>query len=260
MLKNLILNRPLAFIDVETTGVKPQLDRIVELSILKITPEGERTYNSKRINPQVPIPAEAVAVHGITDADVANEPIFKQYAKGIRDFLEGCDMAGFNIIKFDLPFLEAEFKRAKVEFMRKNRQIIDSMTIYHQKEPRDLSAAYLKYCGKKLEKSHAAEVDATATVEILDGQLEMYPDLPRSVEDLCAMCYETHENYIDPDGKFVWLEGEAVCNFGNKHYGKKLSIIAIENPEYLEWIKDKDFSDEVKAIVKNALRGVLPEP
>jgi len=131
MLKNLKLDRPIAFIDVETTGVNPNTDRVVELSVLKVHPDRKRKYHSHRVNPGVPIPAEATAVHGISDADVAKESTFRQYAKSIRDFLEGCDIAGFNVIKFDLPCLEAEFTRAGVEFSRKGRSLVDSMVIYH---------------------------------------------------------------------------------------------------------------------------------
>lgn len=259
MLKNLVLKKPLAFIDVETTGLKPNSDRIVELSILKIQPDGNRTYNSKRINPQMPIPAEATAIHGITDADVAGKPIFRQYAKGIRDLLDGCDIAGFNVIKFDLPFLEAEFGRAGIEFSRKSRQVVDSQVLYHLKEPRDLNAAYLKYCGKKMLQNHTAEGDATAAAEILDGQLGLHADLPKDVEGLCKLCYAIREDYVDSEGKFTWFEGEAVCNFGKKHYGEKLKDIAIEAPEYLEWIMGADFSPEMKRIAKEALLGKFPE-
>ncbi len=175
-MKNLRLDRPLAFIDVETTGLNPYSDRIVELSILKIYPDGSEDYKSHRINPQIPIPAEATAIHGITDADVAEEPYFYQYARSIRDFLEDCDIAGFNVIKFDLPCLEAEFARANIEFTRRDRYLIDSQVIYHIREPRTLESAYQKYCGKEMVNAHCAEADAKATAEILDSQLEIYQD------------------------------------------------------------------------------------
>ena len=260
MLKNLSLDKPLAFIDVETTGLKPSLDRIVELSVLKIHPDGKREYTSHRINPEIPIPAEATNIHGITDRDVASEPKFKQYAKSLRDSLEGCDIAGFNVIRFDLPFLEAEFKRASVDFSRKNRMLIDSQVLYHLLEPRDLKSAYLKYCGRELEIIHTAEGDATAAAEILDGQLEMHAELPRNVTDLCAICYPIPDNYIDPDGKFIWSEGEVECNFGSKHNGWKLKKIALEAPDYLRWIATSDFSPEVKELVEKALDGEFPHP
>jgi len=258
-MKNLKLGRPLAFIDVETTGLNPYSDRIVELSILKIHPEGVEEYHSRRINPGIPIPPETTAVHGITDEDVASKPKFGQYAKGVRSFLEGCDIAGFNVIKFDLPFLEAEFARAGVEFSRRGRYLVDSQAIYHQRDPRNLEAAYQKYCGREMENAHSAEEDAKAAAEVLDGQLHMYQDLPRDVAGLCALCYQVSENNIDAEGKFIWIEGEAVCNFG-RHKGHLLKDIAVDTPDYLEWICRGNFSFEVKEIAMKALEGELPQP
>lgn len=260
MMENLRLDRPLAFIDVETTGLNPYLDKIVELSILKVRPDGREEYHSRRINPGIPIPLEATAIHGINDEDVANEPKFRQYAKGIRDFLEGCDIAGFNVIKFDLPFLETELARAGVEFSRQGRYLVDSQVIYHQRDPRNLEAAYQKYCSKEMENAHKAEEDAKASAEVLDGQLAMYQDLPRDVAGLCALCYKVEENFIDAEGKFIWVEGEAVCNFGKKHRGHRLRDILLEDPDYLDWIAGADFSVEVKELVTNALRGEFHEP
>ena len=187
-MEKLKLERPIAFIDVETTGKRPRSARIVELSILRVQPDGNEEYKSHRVNPEVSIPAEAIAIHGITDADVAGEPAFRQYAKGVSEFLGGCDVAGFNVIRFDLPVLEAEFKRAGVAFSRKGRQLVDGMVIFHEKERRDLKAAYLKYCGRELENAHSAKEDARASAEVLMGQLEMYADLPRDVPGLCAFC------------------------------------------------------------------------
>jgi DNA polymerase-3 subunit epsilon len=257
MLKNLKLERPLAFVDVETTGLRPASHRIVELSILKIHPDGKREYKSHRLDPEVPIPVDATAIHGITDADVAGEPKFSQYAKSIRDFLDGCDIAGFNVIRFDLPFLEAEFKRAGVEFSRKERQLVDSQIIFHKLEPRDLAAAHVKYCGEEMETTHTAEGDATAAAKILDGQLEKHPGLPKGVRGLCAICYTTPENYVDTDGKFVWLDGEVVCNFG-KNTGRRLKDLVEQDPDYLRWIIGKDFTTEVKEMVGKALSGEFP--
>jgi DNA polymerase-3 subunit epsilon len=257
--KNLKLNRPLAFIDLETTGLHPHSDRIVELSILKIHPDGTKEYHSRRINPGVPIPPEATAVHGITDDDVADKPKFGQFAKSIRDFLEGCDIAGFNVIAFDLPCLESELERVGVEFSRQGRYLVDTKTIYHQREPRDLQAAYQKYCGREMGNAHVAEEDAKASAEILEGQLEMYKDLPRDVAGLCALCYKVEDNYIDAEGNFIWLDGEAICNFGKKHRGRKLQDIAREDPGYLSWVAGADFSAEVKKVVINALDGKFPQ-
>ena len=258
MLKNLRLERPLAFIDVETTGLRPGSDRIVELSILRIEPDGSREYKNHRLNPEIPVPAKATAIHGITDADLMHERKFNEYAKSIRDFLDGCDIAGFNVIKFDLPFLEAEFKRAGVEFSYQGRQLIDSQVLYHLLEPRNLKAAYLKYCGKELKTNHTAEGDATAAAEILDGQLEKHPELPSQVAGLCALCSATPDDYVDRDGKFIWSGNEVVCNFGKKHNGRTLRDIVTNDPDYLQWIIRADFTREVKEMVTKALCGDFP--
>lgn len=258
MLKNLILNRPLAFIDIETTGLNTYSDRIVELSILKIFPDGTEEYKNHRINPEIPIPAEATAIHGITDADVNREPMFCQYARSIRDFLEGCDISGFNVIRFDLPCLEAEFARANVDFSRQGRYLVDSQVIFHKREPRDLKAAYRKYCGRQMENTHSAEEDAKVSAEVLDGQIEMYEDLPRNIAGLSALCWRGEQDYIDADGKFIWVGGEAVCNFG-KHKGRQLKEIAIDYPDYLEWMSHGDFSTKVRDIANRALNGEFPE-
>jgi len=260
VLKNLTLQRPIAFIDVETTGLKPNIDRIVELSILKVYPDGHHEYKSHRVNPEVSIPAEATEIHGITNIDVESEPPFRGYAKSIRDFLDNCDLSGFNVIKFDLPFLEAEFSRSGIEFSRRNRYFIDSQVIYHQRDPRNLESAFIKYCGREMENAHAAEEDALASAQVLDGQLEMYQDLPRDVQGLSELCYQGIENCVDIDGKFIWVENEAVCNFGKKHVGRKLRDIAQDDPSYLSWIVGADFSFEVKEIASNALGGKFPKP
>jgi DNA polymerase-3 subunit epsilon len=258
MLKNIRLERPLAFIDVETTGLKPASDRIIEISIFKVHPNGKEEYKNQRINPETPIPPESTAIHGITEADVMSKPTFRQFAHGIKEFLEDSDISGFNIIKFDLPFLEAEFTRCGIEFSRRNRKIIDSQIIYHQMDPRDLQAAYRKYCGSEMEVVHTAEGDANAAAKILDGQLEKHQDLPRDLASLSAMCFSVPDNYVDFDGKFVWLDGEAICNFGKKHSGHRLKDIVAEDPGYLQWIATADFSTEVKEIVNNALQGTYP--
>lgn len=256
---HLDIDRPLAFIDVETTGLNPYADRIVELSILKIHPDGTEEYKTHRINPGIPIPAEATSIHGITNEDVAGEPKFRQYAVSIRDFLTECDIAGFNVIKFDLSFLEAEFKRAGVEFSRKGRCLLDSQILYHQLEPRDLRAAYLKYCGKELENAHSAEGDAQAAAEILEGQLKKHPELPRNVDSLHAICNPGWAQSVDPEGKFIWSEGEAICTFG-RYRGRSLKQIATDDPEYLEWIAASDFSAEVQEIARKAMIGDYPQP
>lgn len=263
MLKNLKLEKPIAFIDIETTGTKPHLDRIVELSILRIEPSGAMEYKSHRVNPGVPIPAETTAIHGITDIDVAEEPTFRQYAKSLQDFLIDCDVSGFNVITFDLPFLEAEFTRAGLDYTFQDRQIVDSMLIFHQKVSRDeigtrnLKAAYLKYCGKELKDAHSAENDVTASLEILDSQIVTHNDLPSDVSGLCDFCNDVRKNFADIEGKFIWEEDKIVFNFG-KHTGQPLKEITQEYPDYLQWILDSDFRPDVHDIVSNALDGEFP--
>ena len=266
MLKKLKLQRPMAFIDLETTGTRYYSDRIVEFSVLKLSPDGGEEYKSRRVNPEMPIPREATAKHGLTNADLEGEPTFRQLAKGICDFVDGCDLSGFNILGFDLPLLELEFKRAGVNFSSDGRQIVDSMAIFHMREAKDpqnsrtLAAAYLKFCGKELTNAHSAESDVRASAEILDGQLETYNDLPCDAGGLCFVCLNHRKHFVDTvEGKFIWLEsGEAAFRFG-QHTGHTIREIAIDYPDYLNWILGKDFSPEVKDIIVNALRGEFPQ-
>ena len=263
-MKNILLNRPLAVIDLETTGTRYYADRIVEFSILKIYPDGKEEYKSRRVNPQMEIPVGASNVHGITNEEVENEPTFKQLAKGIVEFLEGCDLCGFNILNFDLPLLEYEFERAGTDFSRENRYIVDTMSIYHMNMPydpsvsRNLEAAYRYFCNKELKNAHSAENDVTACAEILYGQLAIYGNLPQEIPGLCEICTKPRENYIDLVGKFTWVDDEACFTFG-KHNGRLLREISEEYPDYLGWMINQDFSPEVISIVTNALQGVFPE-
>ena len=209
-MKNLKLDRPLVFLDLETTGLSTPTDRIVDITLLKIYPSGKKESITKLINPERPIPEEATRIHGITDEKVSGEAKFKQIAKSFQKYIEGCDLCGFNIKGFDLPLLEAEFRRVGVEFSRSGRYVIDTQVIFHKHHPRNLEAAYDIYCGKKLENSHTSDVDARASAEILDSQLETHDDLPRDIESLHeSCCYPEEANWVDPDGKFIWFEGEA---------------------------------------------------
>jgi DNA polymerase III subunit epsilon len=263
VLKNVNLDKPVAFFDLETTGTRYYIDRIVEFSVFKLLPDGAPQYKSRRVNPEIPILAGATSKHGITNADVAKEPVFRQLAKSIYEFLEGCDLCGFNILDFDLPLLEHEFDRAGIKFSRENRRIIDTMTLYHSRvpfdpnKPRNLENAYMLYCGKVLQNAHSADDDVKASAEILDGQLEMYDDLPRDLSGLCTVCLSGRINYVDLVGKFVWIDKEASINFG-KHKGRKLREMAAEYPDYLSWMIRQDFSPEVKDILQKALKGEFP--
>ena len=253
------LNKPLVFIDLETTGIETLIDRIVEFSALKINPDNSEECITTRINPQIPIPPEAIAIHGIKDSDVADKPTFKEYALTIRNFLEGCDLGGFNIKRFDLEILEAEFKRAEVEFSKANRFILDVQTIYHKFDPRDLSAAYKKYCNKETEKQHSAEHDVRATVDIFRSQLEMHKELSHNISELHDFCNERKSaSWIDSKGKFIWIGNDAVINFG-PHRGKLLSYMVKNESGFLNWMLTRDFLPDAKKIVSDALNGKFPQ-
>jgi len=258
-LKNLELVRPLAFFDLETTGIDPMTDRIVEICVMRVDPDGEVETRTRRINPERPIPPAATAVHGIRDEDVRDAPTFRQIARGLLEFIGGADLAGFNIHRFDAPLLDREFRDCGMDFALADRRIVDAMTIFHRMEPRDLSAAVRFYLDRDLVGAHAAEADVAATLDILDAQLERYPDLPRSVEELDAWSRSGRPGGVDRSGKFVWKNDEAVFAFG-KHQGRSLRRIAGEAPDYLEWILESDFPPDTKALVRGALGGSFPSP
>jgi DNA polymerase-3 subunit epsilon len=255
--ENLKLERPLVFFDLETTGIDPRSDKIVEISVLRVNPDGGRDSRTRRINPGRPIPPEATAIHGISDDDVRNEPSFRQIARGLLDFLADADLAGFNVSRFDLPLLEREFRSCGLDLVASKRRVIDAMTIFHRKERRDLTAAVSFYLGRSHDGAHAAEADVSATIEVLDAQLARYPDLPRSVEELESWTRGGRLPGVDSSGKFVWREGEAVFAFG-KHQGKPLRAVAEEDSGYLEWIVKSDFPDDARELVAEALRGRYP--
>jgi DNA polymerase-3 subunit epsilon len=255
--KNIKLERPLVSIDIESTGVNPHQDRIVEFSALTINPDGTESCWSARINPEMPIPTAAYKIHHISDDDVKDKPKFRECAGTIKQLLAHGDIAGYGLSRYDVPLLEAEFKRAGVEFSRRNLRIVDAQLIFFKQEPRDLTAAYKKYCGKALQNAHSSEADARATLEVLECQLAIHPDLPKDIQGLHCYCGQPQDNYVDSDGKLVWEGDEAAFNFG-KYQGKKLKEVAVDNADYFSWILKKDFSDEVRDIITNALLGKFP--
>lgn len=257
-MKNLQHDRPIAFLDLETTGVNPSQDRIVELTVLKIFPDGSEQLKSERINPKMPIPPGATAVHGITDDDVATAPLFSQYVSSLLEFLDGCDIGGFGVTHFDLPLLEAECRRVGKVFSREGRRVLDALTIYHKMDPRDLSAAYRKYCGEELVDAHTSGADVRASASVLDAQLAVHSDLPRDVDGLNAFCNPPIANAVDSEGRFLWADGEVVFNFG-KYRNRSLETIASNDPEYLQWLANADFPSDVKDLVRRALVGEYPE-
>ena len=248
------LTRSIVCFDLETTGVDPGTDRIVEISILRVEPDGSRVTRTRRINPGRPIPEGATAVHGIRDEDVADAPSFRQIAKGLAETLEGADLAGFNVARFDIPLLDREFRDSGFDLGLDKRRIVDAMTIFHRMEPRDLSAATRFYLGREHSGAHEAEADVAASFEILEAQLERYDDLPQTVDALDAWLRRIPENAADQSGKFVHEDGRVVFNFG-KHKGKLLAEVAASAPDYLQWILGSDFPDDAKRFVREALNA-----
>ena len=245
--RHLVLERPLAVVDLETTGVDPRNDRIVEVGVLKVAPDCGPFRYRRLVNPGIPIPPAAQAVHGIADEDVAEKPRFRAIAPRLARLLADADLAGFNIRRFDLPFLAAEFARAGVEFPIGDRAVLDAQRIYHEREPRDLAAAMRFFCGREHADAHGALADAEATAAILDAQLARYADLPRTVAALHASMTD-----VDIGGRFRTEGGRVVFAFG-KHLGRPLDEVACRDPGYLSWLLNQDFFDDAKALVGQAL-------
>ena len=258
MTQELILHRPLVAFDLETTGLDVTTDRIVEISCIKIAVDGTRHACTYRINPGKPIAAAATAVHGIRDIDVAHEPSFDDLALTLLEFLRDCDLTGFNIERFDLPLLSREFKRANLQFPAGPVSIIDSWQIFCRNEPRDLAAAYQFYCGRTLSRAHSAECDAIAAADILLAQVRRYGEMPKEVAPLAQYCHPQKPDWVDPDGKIVWRDEQAVLGFG-QHKNRPLKSLAQDNPDYLQWIMKANFSETVVAIAKAALAGEFPQ-
>lgn len=245
------LKNPLAFLDLETTGVDVIRDRIVEICIVKLMPSGERIVKTRRVNPTIPIPLEASLIHGIYDQDVAEEPTFRNVARSLSQFLEGCDLAGFNIVRFDLPMLVEEFLRADVPFSTEQRRVVDVQKIFHLMEPRTLSAAYQFYCGRELVNAHSAEADTLATLDVLEAQVARYQN--KKIKDKSGKEYEPvtgevaslHElsmsKIVDWAGRMTYNEkGDIVFNFG-KHKGRTVKQVLKDEPTYYDWMMNGDF-------------------
>jgi DNA polymerase-3 subunit epsilon len=244
---NLNLKRPIAFIDLETTGINVSTDRIVELSVLKISPNGKEEWMTTRINPEMAIPPKTTAIHGISDEDVAKSPTFREVARNLATFLEGCDLAGYNAIKFDIPLLAEEFLRVNIDFSFRKRRYVDVQVIFHKKEQRTLSAAYQFYCKKELEDAHSSKADTAATFEILKSQLERYKDLENDVEKLAD--FSSFNSNVDFAGRIILDEnGVEVFNFG-KHKGKSVEFVFNEEPAYYSWMMNGEFPLYTKKVL-----------
>jgi len=241
------LKRPIVFFDLETTGIDTARDRIVEISLVKVMPDGEEIVKTRRINPGIPIPAEATAIHHITDDDVKDCPHFAQIAKSLAQFLEGCDFGGFNSNRFDLPVLVEEFLRAGVDVDFKRRRFIDVQNIFHKMEQRTLVAAYKFYCDKNLEEAHSAEADTMATYEVLKAQLDRYPELQNDVAALAD--FSSRGETADYAGRILYNEkGEEVFGFG-KYKGRSVEEIFRIEPSYYAWMMNGDFPLYTKKVI-----------
>ncbi len=241
------LTRPICFFDLETTGTNVAKDRIVEISVLKVFPDGRKTTKTWLVNPEIPIPAEVVAIHGISDEKVANEPTFKMISAEIYQMIRDSDLGGYNLDRFDIPLLAEEMLRAGVDFDMKNKVSVDVQTIFHKMEKRTLEAAYKFYCDKELQSAHSAEADTKATYEVLLSQIDRYPELENNVKRLAE--FSNRKNSLDFAG-FIGKDeaGNPIFTFG-KHNGKKVEEILESEPGYFGWIMNADFPLYTKKVL-----------
>lgn len=263
---NLELRNPVCFFDLETTGTSVTRDRIIEIAMIKVKPGGELQRKVDLVNPTIPIPEEAAAIHGIRDADVADKPTFKDVAREYARFLEGADLGGFNILKFDVPLLVEEFLRAGVEFDYERKRIIDAQRIYHLMEKRTLSAAYKFYLNKEMEDAHSAEHDAEASMHVLLAQIDRYAGQTVSdnignpigtiANDMDTLGALVSDRMVDLAGRMIrGADGEEIFNFG-KHKNKKVIAVLTEEPSYYDWIMRGDFPlDTKRRLTEIKLRG-----
>lgn len=241
------LHKPICFFDLETTGINVAKDRIVEISVLKVFPNGNKESKTLRVNPEIPISAESTSIHGITDEDIAHEPTFKEIAPQIWEMIKDSDLAGYNSNRFDIPLLVEEFIRNDIDFDLKNHRFVDVQVIFFKKEPRDLASAYKFYCDKTLENAHSAKADVDATYEIFKAQIKKYDDLENDIRFLSE--FTTQRKTADLAG-FIGFDkdGDEVFNFG-KHKGKKVIEVFEKDLGYYSWIQNADFPGYTKKIL-----------
>ena len=254
------LSRPVVFVDIEATGTDPYADRIIEISLVRVSapPVGVEPPVTMRIDPKVRIPVEASEVHGIVNDDLAGAPSFAEVGEQIAALVRGCDLAGFAVGRFDVRILAQEFVRAGIDIDLSACRVIDAQVIFHQREPRHLAAALQFYRGKELQGAHGAEADAVASLEVLAGQLERYGDLPLSTEGLEDVSSQRTDAYCDAQRRFQWRDNEPVFNFGRLR-GTPLRWVAADPDErkYLRWFLEGTFEEDAKAIVREALAGQI---
>ena len=248
------LSRPIAYIDLETTGVNLGSDRIVEIAIIKILPDNTKQVKRKLINPEMSIPQSSSDIHGITDEMVKDAPTFKQAGNEIKQFLDNSDLAGYNSNKFDIPMLAEEFLRAGLDFKFETRKLVDVQKVFHLLEPRTLAAAYKFYCNKELIDAHSAEADATATWEVMEAQLDRYPQLGNTIESIFKVIGE--EEIVDFARRMVVQNGKVVFNFG-KHKGKGVEDVLKVERSYYDWMMNGDFPQHTKQKLTEILHKML---
>lgn len=252
------LKKPIAFFDLETTGLNIASDRIVEISIVKIMPNGDKEIKTKLLNPTIPISKDSSAIHGIKDSDVKSKSTFQDVAKEFHDFIEDCDLGGYNSNKFDVPLLAEEFLRAGIDFKVSDRKLVDVQNIFHKMEQRTLIAAYKFYCDKDLTKAHSAEADTTATYEILEAQIQKYEELENDISFLSQFSQQTKN--VDLLGRFIYNDQEIeVFNFG-KHKGKPITEVLEKEPGYYSWMMNGDFPLYTKKVLKEIKEKMKPAP
>ena len=255
------LERPIVFLDVQTTGPDRRTARIVRISTLRIEPDGAQEFRSHLLNPMAPITPGATSFHGISDEDVVDRKPFIAYAKALGEYLGGCDLAGFGIRRFHLRVLKQEFESAGVDFDYRNRVVVDAMQIYHRLEPRDIEYAYRRFVGGEFDRTSGPDATVKAAHAILYGQLTQYPDLPNDPETLERWASEEPtENYIDDQGRFtVSDDGDPIINFG-KYRGHTLYDMSEIDPDYLRWVAgNESFTDQQRQIAADAAEGIMPE-
>ena len=253
------LDRPLVVFDLEATGLNKRVDRVVSIALIRYETDGTSHQINYLLNPTVPIPEESTAIHGITNEDVADAPAFAELAPVILRHFDGADLAGYNILGYDIQMLAEEFARAGITFSTEGRRIIDAQRIFFRNEPRDLSAALQYYCGETHEDSHDALGDVIATIRVLGGQFQKYPELPADLDQLHEYCDPRDPAWADRTGRLKWSGGEIVFNFG-KFQGQSLRQAVAEDPNFLNWLLRSDFPEDTKQIVRNAQAGAYPSP
>jgi DNA polymerase-3 subunit epsilon len=256
--RRLVLKRPIAFIDLETTGLNVLQDRIVEIGVLKVMPTGHKHQFFAVLNPEVTIKKTAQRVHRIRDEDLKGKPTFREIADRLLDLLAGCDLGGFNVATFDIPLLQEEYRRIGMEFSLKGRHIVDAKRIYHMNEPRDLTAAYRFYCGADHEKAHSAFEDALVSWRVLKAQLNKYAEMPDAPEKLAEYCAKKKRGrFLDSGCWFEERDGEPYFAHG-KHVGRALREVAETEPDYLDWMLGAEIPDDTALLAARALRKVTP--